>query len=215
MRYKFALIEDNPDIRQEVSDYFAHSERLECIMAVDTVEKFLKYYRGGMGVQLVLLDVMLYNQSSIYSIKHILQREPDAEIIMFTVVDDSKTILQALSNGATGYVLKDMGVVALEMALLHVLEGKGALLSPAVAKKLIQYLAPKPEAPSKSNDVLNEKESLTLQMLKEGRTYQEIADRLGISVNGIRYYVKSIYKKFQVSSRGELIRKTVLPPPSP
>lgn len=48
-------------------------------------------------------------------------------------------------------------------------------------------------------------------MLKEGHTYQEIGDRMGISVNGVRYYVKSIYKKFRVSSKGELIRKAIAP----
>lgn len=212
MKYNFALIEDNIDIRREVSEYFANSEYLDCVMAVDTVEKFLKFHRDFMEIKLILLDIMLHSHSSIYDIKHILQREPNAEIIIFTVLDDIKTILQALSNGATGYVLKDIGMPALEEALLRVLQGKGALLSPAIAKKLIQYLAPRPEKTYETEEGLNEKENLTLQMLKEGRTYQEIADRMGISVNGIRYYVKSIYKKFQVSSKGELIRKTILPP---
>jgi DNA-binding NarL/FixJ family response regulator len=208
MRYNFALIEDNIDIRREISDFFSQSAHLDCVMAVDSVEKFLKYHRDFLEIKLVLLDVMLYNQSSIFSIPHILQREPEAEIIMFTVMDDSKIILQALSNGATGYVLKGLPMIALEQSLLQVLEGKGALLSPAIAKKLIQYLAPKTgQACAIDEDNLNDKEVIVLEMLKEGRTYQEISDRIGISINGIRYYVKSIYKKYQVSSKGELIRK--------
>ncbi len=209
MPYNFALIEDNIDIRREISDYFALSESLDCVMAVDTIEKFLKYHRDFLEIKLVLLDVMLYNQSSIYGIPHILQREPDAEIIMFTVMDDSKVILQALSHGATGYVLKGLPMAELEKSMLNVLEGKGALLSPAIAKKLIQYLAPKTaKAYDAAENALSDKETIVLEMLKEGRSYQEISDRIGISINGIRYYVKSIYKKFQVSSKGELIRKT-------
>jgi DNA-binding NarL/FixJ family response regulator len=209
MRYNFALIEDNIDIRREVSDFFSQSEHLDCVMAVDTVEKFLKYHRDFLEIKLVLLDVMLYNQSSIFGIPHILQREPEAEIIMFTVMDDSKVILQALSNGATGYVLKGLPMADLEKSLFNVLDGKGALLSPAIAKKLIQYLAPKPVQTSvDADEALSDKESIVLEMLKEGRTYQEISDRIGISINGIRYYVKSIYKKFQVCSKGELFRKT-------
>jgi DNA-binding NarL/FixJ family response regulator len=209
MRYNFALIEDNVEIRRIISEHFTGSERLDCVLVVDTVEKFLKYYRDFMEVKLVLLDVMLFNQSSIYDIKYILQRVPGAEVIIFTILDDSKTILQALSNGATGYVLKSISMQELEAALLQVLEGDGALLSPAIAKKLIQYLAPTPDSVSEDGDTLSEKEAVTLQMLKEGRTYGEIADRLCISVNGVRYYVKSIYKKFRVSSKGELIRKTI------
>jgi len=209
MKYNFALIEDNIEIRRAISEYFLKSERLECVMAVDTVEKFLKFHRDFMEIKLVLLDVMLYNQTSIYDIKHILQREPDMEVIMFTVVDDRKTILQALANGATGYVLKHISMETLEESLLQVLEERGALLSPAIAKKLIQYFIPKPDALPEAEHTLSEKEQVTLQLLKEGRAYQEIAENLGISLNGVRYYVKAIYKKFRVRSKGELIRKTV------
>ena len=210
MKYSFALIEDNVEIRQVISEYFANSERMECVMAVDTVEKFLKFHRDFMEIKLVLLDVILYNQTSIYDIKHILQREPDMEVIMFTVVDDRKTILQALANGATGYVLKHISMEALEESLLQVLEERGALLSPAIAKKLIQYFVPKPDALPDAEYTLSDKEQVTLQLLREGRTYQEIGENLGISVNGVRYYVKSIYKKFRVRSKGELIRKSAV-----
>lgn len=207
MKFKFTLIEDNADIRREVTEYFSKSERLECVLAVDTIEKFLKYHRDFLEIKLVLLDVMLYNQSSIYSIPQILQREPKAEIIMFTVMDDSKTILQALAHGATGYVLKDIDMPTLEASLLMVLEGRGALLNPAVAKKLIRYFTPKTNPEPDLEEKLSDKESTVMAMLKEGRTYQEISDRLGISVNGVRYYVKSVYRKFQVNNKGELIRK--------
>lgn len=207
MKFKFALVEDNAAIRQQVTEHFSKSSRLECVLAVDSIEKFLKFHRDFMEIKLVLLDVMLYNQSSIYSIPHILQREPEVEIIMFTVMDDSKTILQALSHGATGYILKDIDLEVLESSLLMVLEGRGALLSPAIAKKLVQYFVPPAPPQPDTEDTLTEKESIVLNMLKEGRTYQEISDRIGITVNGVRYYVKSVYRKFQVSNKGELIRR--------
>lgn len=209
-KYNFAIIEDNVEIRRTVSEYFAQSELLDCVMAADSVEKFLKYHRDFLEIKLVLLDVMLGEQSSIYSIPHILQREPDAEIIMFTVVDDSNVIFQALTYGATGYLLKDIPMPELEQVLFNVLEGKGALLSPSIAKKIIQHFITRTDKLPNEDFSLTEKENIIMHLLKEGHTYEEISKRVGLSINGIRYYIKAIYKKLQVKSRGELIRRKLI-----
>lgn len=208
-KYNFAIIEDNTEIRRSISEYFAQSNLLDCVMAVDSVEKFIKYHRDFLEIKLILLDVMLDNQSSIYSISHIRQREPDAEIIMFTVIDDSNVIFQALTYGATGYLLKDLPLPELERMLFNTLEGKGALLSPAVAKKVIKHFVLKAgQNPTIEEDQsLSQKENIVMHLLKEGYPYQEIANRLGLSVNGVRYYVKTVYRKLQVANKGELIRK--------
>lgn len=206
MKHEFVIIEDNLDIRRMVSEYFTGSATLDCVMAIDSVERFLKYHRDFFEIKLVLLDVMLGNKSSIYHIPHILQRAPDADIIMFTVMDDSNTIFQALTYGATGYLLKDISMPELEKALLKVLNGEGALLSPAVAKKIIKHFSNPTTFIDHPEAALSEKEKKVTAMLLEGRTYEEIAIRLGISVNGVRYYIKNIYKKLHVSNRGELIR---------
>jgi DNA-binding NarL/FixJ family response regulator len=206
-KYNFALIESDVDIRRTVSEYFAQSELLDCVMAIDSVEKFLKYHRDFFHIKLVLLDAVLDQQSSIYSIPHILQREPNAQIIMFTVINDCNVIFQALTYGATGYLLKDITMPELERALFDVLEGNGALLSPVIAKTVIRTLVTKKDIVLNEDITLTEKEKIIMHLLKEGRTYEEISKRLGLSVNGIRYYIKAIYKKLQVKSRGELIRK--------
>ena len=211
MHYNIAIIEDSIDIRRELSLYFEKSEGISCVLAVDTIEKFLKFHRDFMEIKLVLLDVMLYNQSSIYSIPHILQREPDAEIIMFTVMDDTTTIFQALTYGATGYLLKDVSMIELEKLLLSVLSGQGALMSPAIARKIIQYFNEPPEITDDKNSKLSAKETSVVTLLNEGRSYEEIAIRLGVTINGVRYYVKSVYKKLKVNSRGELLRKVGKP----
>lgn len=215
MRYCIAIIEDDLNIRRALSEHFSNSPLLECVMAVDTVEKFLKYHRDFFEIKLVLLDVMLYNQSSIYSIPHILQREPDTEVIMFTVLDDANVIFQALTYGATGYLLKDISMIELEQSLFSVIEGNGALLSPSIAKKIIKYFIPKTEATLDESTELTEREHVVIHLLKEGHTYEEIASRIGLSVNGIRYHIKSVYRKLQVKSRGELIRKRFSGDPSP
>jgi DNA-binding NarL/FixJ family response regulator len=126
---------------------------------------------------------------------------------MFTVINDCNVIFQAFTYGATGYLLKDITMPELERALFDVLEGNGALLSPVIAKTVIRTLVTKKDIVLNEDITLTEKEKIIMHLLKEGRTYEEISKRLGLSINGIRYYIKAIYKKLQVKSKGELIRK--------
>jgi DNA-binding NarL/FixJ family response regulator len=126
---------------------------------------------------------------------------------MFTVIDDSNVIFQALSYGTTGYLLKDITMPELERAIFDALEGNGALLSPAIIKSIIKNFITRTDNVLNEDFTLTEKGNIIMHLLKEGQTYAEISKRLGLSVNGIRYYIKAIYKKLQVKSRGELIRK--------
>lgn len=206
--YNIAIVEDNLDVKTTVVEHCKASERLHCVLAVDSVEKFLKFQRDFMDIKLVLLDVMLHHQSSIYQIPHILQQVPSAEIIMFTVMDDSTTVFQAITYGATGYLLKDISMEELEQSLLLVLEGRGALISPAIARRIIEHFREDGKVSVPTQEPLSSKEHIVINMLNEGRTYDDIAKRLGITINGVRYYVKVIYRKLNINSRGELLRKS-------
>lgn len=207
--FNIAIIEDELVLRKALSNHFANSTQVDCVLVVETVEKFVKFHRDFMEIDLVLLDVMLFKQSSIQSIPLILQREPHAEIVMYTMMDDSETIFQALCNGATGYLLKDNDFDELEQRIVATLSGKGALLSPAVAKKVIKYFTPVQREVALHPDFqnLSERESLIIQLLKDGSSYLEISNLLGITINGVRYYVKNIYRKLQIKSKRELWKK--------
>lgn len=204
MKYNIAIVEDNTNIRQALSDYFSRSTRVQCVLAVDTVEKFVKFHRDFLELKLILLDISLYEKSGIDGIPLIRQREPDAEIIMFTIIDDYKSIFQALTKGATGYLLKDIALEELENRIVSTLEGDGALLSPSIAKRIIKHFGPLQNSPN-PEETLTANESATIKYLLEGDTYQEIADKMDTNINNVRYYVKNIYRKLHISSRSELL----------
>lgn len=207
--FNIAIIEDDLALRKALSDHFANSTLVECVLVVESVEKFVKFHRDFLKIDLVLLDVMLFKQSSIQSIPLILQREPDAEIVMYTMMDDSETIFQALCNGATGYLLKDIDFDYLEKQIIFTLRGEGALLSPPVAKKIINYFTPRSQDlnTTEEDSVLGEKEAIVVKLLRDGSSYLEIAQNLGITLNGVRYHVKNIYRKLQIKSKGELWKR--------
>ena len=207
--HRIAIIEDDPVLKASITDFFTKSEHIECILAVDTIEKFIKFHRDFLDIQLLLLDINLHEQSSIPDIPRLKQLLPEAEIIMFTIADDYDTVFQAICSGATGYLLKDITLQALETQLVFVLEGNGALLSPAVARRMIQYFKLGHTAATASHVTSNltDKEKPIVTLLRDGYSYDEIARHLGITKDGVRYHVKNIYKKLNISNRGELLRK--------
>lgn len=208
--YHIALIDDDQTLRDRLSEQFAKSGRLKCVLSVDTVEKFLKFHRDFLEINLILLDVNLYHQSGIHGLPLIRQREPEAEIVIYTIVDDYDTIFQAICNGATGYLLKQQTPEELEGEIYDILEAGGALISPVIAKRVLAYFHRNTVASVDSDapeDHLSSKEQVIVTQLRDGLTYEEIAAHLGMTINGTRYHVKNIYKKLHIRNRKELINK--------
>ncbi len=205
-KYNIAIIEDDLNTRQLLSDYFEKSKHIQCVLAVDTVEKFIKFHRDFFNIHMVLLDLLLYDKSGIDGIPLISSREPEAEIVMYTSVDDYDTIFRAICNGATGYLLKELSPPELEERITETLENRGSLLSPSVARRIVRYFNSGSKVDGQEA-TLTPQESLVVRLLTEGLKYEDIAQRMGISINGVRYHIKNVYRKLEVKSRAELMRK--------
>ena len=205
---KLAIVEDEKDYRESFKEYFTkQSEDFQCVFAVDSVEKFHKYYNESLEIDIVLLDVKLPGVSGVKAIAPILKLKEGMEIIMLTGINDSDTIFQAITSGASGYLLKNLTFSEVEKELQNTLNN-GAAISPEIARKIIKYFQPAPmlSLSYPSERKLNGKEMQIVQLLVDGKTYTQIAPLLGLSVNGIKYHVKSIYRKLQIKSKGELIK---------
>ena len=203
--FTIGIIEDSQFLRHELYEHFSHAGRVKCIVCTDTVEKFLKYYQPDVPIHLLLLDVMLYDLSGIDGLTVLRKRLPDTEIIIFTMLENAETIFKALSRGADGYLVKGIAMHTLEEKILDILEGREAPLSPSVSKTILGYFQ-KVSAPAvKQLATLSEQEMLVARYLMDGLAYDSIALNLGISVNGVRYHVKKIYGKLEITSRYQLV----------
>lgn len=128
---------------------------------------------------------------------------PDTMIIVLSSFHDNDTIFKALRAGASGYLLKNSSFEELENKLLEAHSGVPAF-SPAIANRMINYFN---RAKIQQKDYeLNQKEIQVLQLLIEGLSYKLISAEMGISIDGIRYYIKKTYKKLQINSRPELMK---------
>lgn len=203
------LIEDNKEYREELKSYFEkESDIIACPFAVDSVDKFLKYYSLEMGLDILLLDIQLMGLDGIRGLPKIRKKYGDQfEIIMLTSFDDPQLIFQSLTAGASGYLLKSMTFKEIESELIKVTKN-GAAMAPQVARRIIRYFNPSPKKFfGTQQPKLSDKELQICQLVVDGKTYEEIAPMLGLTINGLKYHVKNIYKKLRVSSKAGLVSK--------
>ncbi len=206
-KLKIGIIEDDEMILERYRGFINQSELSECIIAVNSVEKFLKFCRPFMAFDLILLDIGLPGVSGLDGIELIKKKIPDVEIVMFTIMEDSDVIFKALRRGAVGYLVKNLSKVEFERQLLLINQG-GVAISPSIARKIVDYFSPVKQLFSfRKKEKLTKKENLIVSLLIEGLTYNEISENIDLSVNGVRYHIKNIYRKLQVNSRAEIHKK--------
>ena len=200
--YNIAIIDDSPELLTELSNYFNGSKKIKCVLASSSVADFSKSYRDVMNIELVLLDVILFEKSGIDGIPSILKKMKGGKVVAFSILDDKEAVFQALSYGASGYLVKGMNLGELETSILGALEDNKYPLSNEIVRHLVHYF----QLPVEVNTDLNAQEFGIARMLAEGMTYKSVADLIQISINGVRYHVKNIYSKLNINNRQELKR---------
>jgi len=200
---KIGIVEDDAFTRNELVAILKESDTFQPAIFTESAENFLKYCNTVPDIEFILMDIQLPGISGIEAIPKLKQKLPNAQILMLTSFKDNDNIFNALKNGASGYILKDSGLKDIEATLENLRKGIPAL-SPAIARRMINFFQIKKI--SANNIKLSEKESEVLKNLVDGLSYKLIADQMNISINGVRYYVKNIYKKLQVNSRPELMK---------
>lgn len=204
--YKLILIEDNPIVRDIIIKHFNDSQRIECIFFTDSTERLLNFNLLKQNeVDIILLDILLPHKSGIEALPAIKKKFPDSEIIMYTIVEDSDKIFQAICNGATGYLLKNQTPQELEEELIKLLDEGGSLISPQVAKRIINYFST--NINKNQNMELTDIEQQIMLFLNDGLSYKEIAGKVALSVHGVRYHILNIYKKLEVNSKQQALKK--------
>lgn len=199
--YNIAIIDDSPELLRELADYFNESQQFKCVLALNSVEKFIKYYRDFLNINIVLLDIILFKKSGIDGIPQILQKAKDVKIVIFSILDDKEAIFQSLSLGASGYLIKNISLSELEEKLVNLMTKAEYPISKEAIKYLVQYFQP---ADSIRLAHLGMQEFRIARLLADGMSYQSIADLFSLSINGVRFHVKKIYRKLNITNRQAL-----------
>lgn len=213
---RVAIVEDNPEFRETLETFVRHQDGFELAASYGSAEPALSDARrlaaAGGGWDLVLMDVELPGIDGIEATRRLREVFPEVPIVALTVFESPQVLLEAISAGVSGYVLKKTGARELAGQLRAVLDG-GAPLSPAVAATLLDLVRRTGAAEGRGIDPsrldLTDRETDVLRCLVAGKTYDRTAESLGISSSTVRTHVRAIYRKLQVHSVAEAVRKAV------
>ena len=203
MAFTVAIVEDDPQLRSIFGQLIDDAADLTCVGRYESGERALALI-PGVAPDAVLMDINLPGITGIECTRRLKSLVPETHVVMLTMFDDSERVFESLKAGATGYVLKRSPAHEILNAVRDVCGG-GAPMSGAIARKVVQFFGQHQVAPEV--ETLTEREREVLRALSEGQQYKEIADRLSISINTVRKYIRSIYDKLHVNTRTDAVRK--------
>ncbi len=201
-----ALVEDDRRFRGVLQMLMEGTPGFELAFAAGSVEEALRI-ASLQPPRVILLDVHLPGLSGIEGVGFIRERFPEAVVLMLTVFEDEDRIFEALCNGAGGYLLKKTPPARLIEYVQEASTG-GAPMSPEIAAKVVRLFARLPKKVT-LDEHLTPQETAFLKLLAEGHSYASSARELGVSVNTVRNYVRSIYDKLHVHSKSEAVSKAI------
>ncbi len=201
---KIAIVEDSRTTREGLKTIIELSNEYVCVATCETAEEALRVLPRH-APEVVLMDIQLPAMSGIECVEQLKKLLPSVLVIMVTVYEDPDRIFSALRAGASGYLLKRSAPEQVLTAIRDVGKG-GAPMSGEIARKVIQYFRNQSSV-SKDVENLTSREKSVLELVAFGLTNKEIAGRLHVSVEAVRWHLKHIYAKLHVHSRTEAALK--------
>jgi len=201
---KTTIIEDNSYLRKGWQSIIDLEDDMCVIGCFESCEQALESNELPKS-DIILMDIGLPGMSGIEGVKRIGKEYPDIHIVMASVFEDDENIFNALKAGAVGYLAKNMSPKELVEAIRDAKKG-GSPITPNIARKVINVFHAKPE---REENKLSEQEITILNELATGSSYAAIAEKIFLSVDGVRYHIRNIYKKLQVHSRSEAVAKGI------
>jgi DNA-binding NarL/FixJ family response regulator len=172
----------------------------EASNGLEAVDKAARYQPT-----VVLMDIRMPELDGLEATRRILAADDAPRILILTTFDLDEYVFEALSAGASGFVLKDEPPEQLIAAIRTVAAGE-ALLSPAITKRVIQKFARMPRpAPPKEIDDLSEREREVFRLVARGLSNGEIGQELFISETTVKTHVTHILQKLDLRDRVQAV----------
>jgi len=203
---KVGIIEDQPQIREGLRALIDGTNGYRCVGSFGSMEEALAKVDYELP-DVLLVDIGLPGMSGIEGTRRLKDRHPALAVLMLTVYDDDRRIFDAMCAGACGYLLKKTPPARLLESVKEVVGG-GAPMSPEVARRVVALFR-EIRPPERADYQLTAHEIRILALLVEGHNYKTAADELGVSINTIRFHMRSIYEKLQVHSKSEAVSKAL------
>ena len=204
--HRVALVEDRREVREQWASLLDGFEGFSCVCACSSGEEALQAI-PPLRPAIVLMDIFLPGMSGIECTVRLKEVSPQSRVLILTASDDEEMVFPALEAGADGYLLKHSSPGELHQALLDILHG-GVPMTSGIARRVAEFFRRRGKTRNETGR-LSQRETEVLDLLTKGFVNKEIADRLSLSVETIRSYLKNIYEKMHVHSRAEAVAKYI------
>ncbi len=207
MDISICIVDDNKDIRSALEQIITMSDGYLLLGSFATASEAVQKI-PILRPQIVLMDINLgEGRNGIDIVKQLKAEHPDILFMMCTIYEDDEKIFEALTAGASGYILKKTAPHKLLEAIKELNEG-GSPMSSQIARKVVAAFQTRPaDAANPALSNLSNREKEILEHLAKGLLYKEISAQLFISAETVRKHVYHIYEKLHVNNRIEAVNK--------
>lgn len=219
-RTRVVAVEDDARYRASLDVLLRHSDDFALVGSYGTPAAALAALQDGRNAResppcdVVLMDLEMPGMSGVECTRRVKALLPEVAVVILTVFEDRDTIVEAISAGADGYLLKRTPAGQLLQQLRDVMAG-GSPLSAAVARTVIdlvrQLNSPRPSRrdPCTPTVDLTPREAQVLACLVQGMSYKATAASLDISIDTVRTHIRAIYRKLQVRNVADAVRRAL------
>lgn len=206
-----AVVDDETHVRRLFESAVQADSGLTLAFAAQTVAE-AKTLAQTHAAQVYLVDLGLPDADGREFIRWITCNQPGALVMVVTTFGDDEHIVSSFAAGAVGYLLKDSSTGEIAQRIAELVAG-GSPISPSVARRMLQHFVSSPPAPAapsaaaapESENTLSVREHEVLRLIEKGLTYDEVAQALGITWHTVTGYLRRVYRKLEVNSRGEAV----------
>jgi len=205
-----SIVEDSEQLRSTLARMIARAEGFQCLGDYGTAEDALESIPKN-PPNVVLMDINLPGMNGVECVRKLKQIAPTTQVVMLTAYEDTENIFNSLAAGASGYLLKRSKSAEILEAIRDVQNG-GSPMTTHIARKVVQSFqssATAITAATEPSEALSPREQEVLDLLSQGIMYKEISDKLGISFETVRTYIRRIYEKLHVRTRTEAVAKAL------
>lgn len=153
---------------------------------------------------LVLMDINMPIKNGLEALRQIKAELPKTQVVMLTVSEEDQDLLEATKSGANGYLLKDLNARQFLQMLVGLEQGEAAMSGKSVRRLMESLATPIQPSPEPANS-LSPREITLLQLVARGLSNRELAQRLAISENTVKYHLKQTFEKLGVQNRTEAV----------
>ncbi|CAH0191932.1 Response regulator protein VraR [Peribacillus frigoritolerans] len=201
MMIKVLFVDDHEMVRIGVSAYLSAQSDIEVIGEADNGLKAVELAME-LRPDVILMDLVMPEMDGIEATKRIIEKWPEAKIIIVTSFLDDEKVYPALEAGATSYMLKTSKASEIARAVRSTFQGQ-SVLEPEVTGKMMEKLR-RPKI-TQLHEQLTNREMEILLLMTQGKTNQEIADELYIALKTAKVHVSNILSKLAVQDRTQAV----------